>query len=159
MNSNLLDDPTGDDLLDDLLAESMAISAETGRVKAARRKLADERIALSLAEKNELRAIVDAYDEKVLWDTVANVALLHTQECVTCGTHSEFFMGWMREQHHRTMPNTRRLVAGKSPSRIPSRVERHKQHDVECCPACVEASVLIDEAIRSAECASLSQQP
>lgn len=140
---------TPDDDLDALLAESLDAASESKRVATARRRLATERLGAD--DRAALAAQVERWDEARVWTTIANVALVHCQACLSCNAHSEMFMGWMKEQVHRVNVGTRRLVAGHAVGAFPLRIERHVQKPVEVCPHCLPAYIAAHQALIKVE--------
>lgn len=109
-----------------------------------------ELAALAPKPKSVLDEIWDeATGPKQVWKPTANIALIYSQTCSTCGQSHQFFMGWFTEQRNPADRFTRRLVAGRGPG-LPPIVERQNHGAVEFCPSCVEAQVLIDAAAQKA---------
>lgn len=140
-------------MIDPDFADLDAIIAEEESKRAAKRALKSKRAALAsgtLSEADRLRfsAELASYEAQHTWQVVANVALLHTQECVTCGSTHRFFKGWFTEHKHRSDKHSRKLVAGRSTDPLPVRIEEHSQGPVEMCGNCAESCLLIDAVIK-----------
>lgn len=144
-------DPILDDELDDFSdLDSIIADAETER--AAKRGIAAKRSKLSTNlsddERLKLTAEVRRHEDTYVWQTVAAVALFHSQHCASCDHTHRFFMGWMTLQQHRTDPNCRRYCRGRAEA-VETRIETHAQADVEMCADCAEAQLEIEQIVRA----------
>lgn len=146
---NTLPDLDFDDL-DAWLAETISkqneAKLEEKRIARARKKLLTEPM-LEPTERELLRRMIEEYDEKRTWETVAQVAIINVYPCDGCGHSSRIFAGWYREQLHRHARATRRLVAGESPLKLPLRREYHLQRPTHQCVRCLDSYIRAKQAL------------
>ena len=131
--------------LDAIIAEGEERRQADNARKAASRRVKDRR----LTEEEQLIALAEQrrLEDLYIWQPIANVALFKIQKCITCTHPHTFFQGWMILQQHRSDSNCRRYIAGKS-GVLPSRTEYHDAGSVELCSDCVEACIIIDNAMK-----------
>lgn len=144
MNQSELDEDDFSDL-DAIISE-----AEDKRVSSRSINNKTRRLAANISDEERLRLVAEVrrHEDLYVWQTQAQVALFHTQVCLTCTHKHRFFMGWMTLQQHRNDPNCRRYVRGRSDLELPARIEEHAQADVEICSDCAESSITIEAIVR-----------
>lgn len=79
------------------------------------------------------------------WISEANIVMLREMRCSTCDTLEQRCEGWYTVQRHKTDKHARRLIAGKCPTPLPVRVERHQIPAQDICATCAESQVMIEE--------------
>lgn len=131
-------------ILSNLLAASLAKQREERQVAIARKKLAIG--AAGPSEKETLQRLIEEYDEKRTWNTVAQVAIVQVTPCKGCGRESRVFTGWMKEQHHRRLAGTRRLIHGEG-QHLPLRTELHFQKPTSVCVRCLDSYICQHQAV------------
>lgn len=122
------------DVLDDLLAESMAEVKEAQAVKNARERL--KRGEVSDKERQAGEERIRRWELANEWRPVANVALFERYKCA-CGRQQTIFRQLMQRQEHRHMRGTQRwqqVEAGKAD--LPNEVAVQKWNT----PMCTECS-------------------
>ena len=85
--------------LDALLADSLAAKAEAAKGKAIRKTLATTQ--LNSAERAELSEKLALWETKREWTPKANVLVLATQQCLSCGSLHTHIVGTFQRQSHR----------------------------------------------------------
>lgn len=113
-------------------------------------ELFDDFLSDPSEEKDDTPSLDDIFAEargpKQLWTATSNVALVQQQTCTTCSHTHSFFLGWFTERLSVQDKHTRKLTAGRSPG-LPAIVERQSAHAVEWCSDCVEAQIILDNAL------------
>lgn len=99
--------PTGLESLEALLGESIALKRQDVEAKALQERL--KRQNLSKAEREATEALVRAWQARVEWRTVANVAVFEHVSCA-CGYYTEAFSHFMHRQRHRQASGRERLI-------------------------------------------------
>lgn len=148
--SQILD--TDEMWMEDLDAEIAAAVLVKSRALALARAKRELKAGAYGADLSELAEAVRHLEEGVVWNTVDEVALFHSQTCGTCGSRHRFFMGWMVGQNHATDRTAHRLFRdhehGRHAPPLPQRIQEHDMGTVEVCSDCVECCLAIDAAAR-----------
>lgn len=132
-----------------LLEQATAASAEEKRLKQCRKRL----VAVQRhnhpdaeAETAKLLAEILRLEEKRIWTTIGCVALFYTQECSTCSSKHEFFVGWFTVRTHATDKHLRDMRLGEPTEPLPRWIERENRGKVAVCANCCESQIAIDIA-------------
>ena len=128
--------------LDSLLKESLEIQSSKSDGERYRQQL--KRGGMSKEETALIEQKLQEWESRREWQTVANVALFRNTTC-SCGNWHSHFVGLYYRQVHRTLPNTKRLVAAKQNlndvvvtaeiATIPNEV-LHETRETSMCAAC-----------------------
>jgi hypothetical protein len=90
-----------DSFLDDLLAGAMKVKEENRRIEQNKKLLRAGN--LNQKEREETEAAIARWEAERLWTPKADVAIFHQQQCLTCGTTQELFVGIFQRQANRQL--------------------------------------------------------
>lgn len=135
--------------LDAIISEVETRRSAKGNIASKYKKLAGSE--LTREARQILQSEVEIYERLHVWLPTASVALFDSQVCETCQHKHRFFKGWFESQQHRTDPNCKRLVRGKSvDGTLPLMIEEVSHGKVEMCGDCAESGILIEQHLASA---------
>jgi hypothetical protein len=89
------------------IAQQLQAKAQAAEIKAAKTRL--QRTPPGSAQAAEDMARIAEWSARVEWRPVSVAAVFERETCAHCGTVGERFTGWMLEERHRTMRDSRRL--------------------------------------------------
>lgn len=90
----------------------------------------------SAEARREAEARLREWEEKLEWNSIANVALFHEQTCKCCGTTHRSFGGYLVFQTHRKTSHERRWINVQNPQpNLPKEVA-FQYSTTPICPIC-----------------------
>lgn len=128
---------SGDNVLDDLLAESMQAKAESDLAKRARHALHQKDSKLGKREKEELQSVIRTYEARREWYAKADVVYFHVQHCTNCGHSHKHFLGFYQRQLSRFTNVDRWVRAEANSSKNLPKETRTDVSYTNICSACL----------------------
>lgn len=121
--------------LDDLLQESMQVVVARKELKAARPKLADQRVGSP--ERKEIEAKIREWEQASEWKPAAVTAMFLTQVC-RCGTQSIHFRGLFQRQSNRSSKISR-WIREDTPAHLNlPKEQKYDSEQVAMCYRCCD---------------------
>lgn len=121
--------------LDDLLAESMVITAQREQMKQIRKAAANG--FGSKEERDANNALLRKWEAAKEWNKQANVAAFTRCVCSRCRTYTVAFAGYYERQIHRSNAQIERLVLSGKPTDSYAKEVRYFDDSLAACEDCL----------------------